>query len=365
MDVEKSLCYTLYMSILWRYAIHSYLRVFALSVCTFILVLIIARFKEIARFTALTGDFLQTGLFILYQIPTILPIAIPLSALIGALLLFQSLSRTHELTALRASGLSLPKILAPLLITSLFLTLLNFSINAEIAPLCRREGKSLIYYATTQNPLVLLQRQNLVKLKHAYLNMKVKDDETTKDLTLIVHNDTGQMLNLLSARRLRMKENKLVGTDLSIVSFIPKEDQFDTLLIENQSSMITNGNLLSSALKKNRPRIDLNALSLKMLKSSKKAKQARIEILRRISLSMAVFSFTLLGCAFGIEGGRTPSKKNLIVALLLTLTVLMSYLLGKELKNSHLLATLAFLIPHPLIAICSLIRLRHISRGQV
>src|SRR4051812_38356814 len=104
------------MPILWRYALQSYLRVFFLSVCTFITVLIVARFKEIARFTALTGDWSKTGLFIVYQIPSILPIAIPISALIASLLLFQRLSRTYELTALRASGLSLSTILTPLLL---------------------------------------------------------------------------------------------------------------------------------------------------------------------------------------------------------------------------------------------------------
>src|SRR5579872_4338640 len=114
------------MPILWRYALQSYLRVFSLSISTFIAVLIVARFKEIARFTALSGDWLKTGLYIVYQIPAILPIAIPISALIASLLLFQRLSRTFELTALRASGLSFRSILSPILFCSLLLTFFNF-----------------------------------------------------------------------------------------------------------------------------------------------------------------------------------------------------------------------------------------------
>src|SRR5690606_38884406 len=135
---EKIICYNFYMPILWRYALHSYLKVFLLSISTFIAVLLIARFKEIARFTAVTGDFSKTGLFILYQIPSILPIAIPISALITSLSLFQRLSRTHELTALRASGLSLFSLITPLLLCSSLLSILNFSICAEISPSCKR-----------------------------------------------------------------------------------------------------------------------------------------------------------------------------------------------------------------------------------
>jgi lipopolysaccharide export system permease protein len=357
------------MPILWRYALQSYLRVFSLSVCTFISVLIVARFKEIARFTALSGDWLKTGLFIVYQVPSILPIAIPLSALLASLLLFQRLSRTYELTALRASGIPLRTILAPLLLCSIFLSLFNFSICAQIAPFCRREGKTLIYHETTQNPLLLLQRQKLVKIKHAYLNMKVKDEETTKDLVLIVHNDSNQRLNLLLAKKLRMIGEELLGGDLTIVSYLNADSGFDSLIIENQSSMSTSAPLLSTALKRNRPRLDVNALDLKMLRikaqeNSKKAKPARVEILRRISLSMAAFSFTLLGCAFGIEEGRNPSRKNLFAALFLTLTVLVSYLLGKGLKEHVFLGTLAFLIPHPFIWLCSIFRLHRIAKGR-
>jgi lipopolysaccharide export system permease protein len=352
------------MPILWRYALQSYSRVFLLSVCTFIAVLIVSRFKDIARFTALCGDFGKTGLFILYHIPTILPIAIPISALIASLLLFQSLSRSFELTALRSSGLSLRKIVAPLLAISLLLSLLNFSICAEIAPYCRREGKTMIYHETTQNPLLLLQRQKLVKIKHAFLDMEVKDDETTKDLTLIVPNESTKRLSLLSARKLWIEREELIGKDLAVVSYIDSANGFDTLIIENQSTMSTAAPLLSTALKKNRPRLDINALSLKMLTLSAKAKPARIEILRRVSLSLAVFSFTLLGCAFGIEQGRNPSKKNLLFALLLTLSVLMSYLLAKELKNFPFFAILAFILPHPFIWFCSTLHLYRISKGR-
>lgn len=365
MDAKKRFCYTRNMSILWRYALQSYLHVFFLSVNTFIAVLIISRFKEIARFTALTGDFAMTGLFILYQIPTILPIAIPISALIASLLLFQKISRSFELTALRASGLSLKKIIAPPLGASLLLALLNFFICIEIAPFCRREAKTMLYHETSTNPLLLLQRQKLVKIKSAFLDMEVKDDETIKDLTLIVPNEGTGRLSLISARKLWLEKSELMGKELAVISYLKSEPGFDNLLLENQQIMTTSAPLLSNTLKRNRSRLDINALSFKMLRLHSKPKQAHIEMLRRISLSFAAFSFTLLGCAFGIEEGRNPSKKNLFYALLLTLSVLMSYLMAKGLKNSQSLALFAFLFPHPFIWLCSSIHLLRIAKGRI
>lgn len=223
----------------------------------------------------------------------------------------------------------------------------------------------MIYHETSPNPLLLLQRQKLVKIKDAFLDMEAKDDETVKDLTLIVPNEGTERLSLLSARKLWIEQEELVGKDLAIISYINANSGFDTLIIENQSTMSTSAPLLSNALKKNRPRLDINALNLKMLRLHSKPKQAYIEMLRRTSLSLAVFSFTLLGCAFGIEEGRNPTKKNLFFALLLTLTVLMSYLLGKELKNNQALAMLAFLLPHPFIWLCSTVHLFRITKGRI
>jgi lipopolysaccharide export system permease protein len=352
------------MMIFWRYALHNYLRVFLLSIATFIAILLIARFKDISRFTAVTGDFSKTGLFIFYQIPSILPITIPISALITSSSLLRGMSRTFELTALRASGLSLFSILSPILACSLLLSIVNFSVSAQFAPSCRRASKMLFFQETSQNPLLLLQRQKLVNLKHSYLDMRSENEETVKDLVLITYSANQKRLNLLCAEELNTSKTSLLGKNIGFVSYLPTPSGVDTLLIENQKSMETSAEFLSKAMKRTRPRLDVNGLDFKMLQISAKKRAAQVEMLRRISLSMAVFSFTLLGAAFGIEQGRNPSPKNLFFSLLLTMTVLLSYLLAKELKSSYILSICAFLVPHPFIWLCSTIHLFRISKGK-
>jgi lipopolysaccharide export system permease protein len=358
---------------LWRYLIQGYVRVLLLSVSTFLAVLIITRFKEIARFTALSGNWGKTAFFTSYQFPLILPIAIPISALIASFLLFQRLSRTHELMAIRACGLSLSTILAPVLFAAALFAAGNFSICAEIAPFCRRESKAMLYRETSANPLLLLERQQLLKIKHAYLNMKVEQEgKSARDVVLIAHNESNKRLTLLQARQLSVHGEELLGQDVAIISHLDSpNEEFDPLIIENQASMSTAAPILSQFLKKSQPRLEANALPLRMLilrselETNKIASSALVEILRRFSLSLAVFSFTLLGCAFGIENTRTASIRNLMMTLALTLTVLISYLMGKELKFLPILATCAFLLPHPLIWISSIHQLHKIARGRL
>src|SRR5207253_8898543 len=121
---------------------------------------------------------------------------------------------------------------------------------------------------------------------------------------------------------------------------------------ENQASMSTAAPILSLCLKKNLPRIQANAMPLRMLllqekiEQKKLASSARMEILKRTSLSLAVFSFTLLGCAFGMTTGRN-ARQSYFSTLLLALTVLATYLAGKEFKSYPILAICIFLLPHP------------------
>ncbi len=352
------------------------MRILSLSVATFLTVLIITRFKEIARFTALSGNIIQTFCFTAYQFPLILPIAIPISAFIASLLLLQRMSRSHELTALRASGCSLGLILAPLLFAAALLAIGNFSICAEIAPHCRKSSKAMLFRETSVNPLLLLERQQLVRIKNAYFNMQMQEEgKRASDLILIAENAAHKRLGLFMARELSVEgEKTLLGRDVTLISHLNEnhhleEDGFDPLIIDNQAWMSTAAPLLSQFLKRNRPRLETNAMSVRMLRlrslveRKKIASAASSEILRRVSLSLAVFSFTLIGATFGIEVGRTP-KRRIAVALALVLLILISFLSLKELKAYPLLALFVSLSPHLLSWVLSCHRLRQIAHGS-
>jgi len=326
--------------VLWRYLSFGYLKVFSLSVATFVWMLLVLRFKEIARFAALNGSWLKTGLFTVYQIPFILPMAIPLSALIAALLLFQRMSHEHEVTALRASGVGLGKVLIPVLMTAAFLSLGNWFMCAEIAPFCRRASKTLFYQETSENPLLLLQRQQLVKLKRTYLQFDVvKEGKRAKNVVLIAPNQ--DRLALVNAKTLTVRGEHLLGQDLALVSYLP-----NSLLIENQAHMSMAAPLLSNTLKKSRPRLDVASHGWSTVRSWP-------EKFRRMCLALAVFSFTVSGAVFGLEERRVRSRKNLLIALCLNLFVFVCYFLGKSCKHHPFVAGFVYLAPHPLLwAVC-------------
>ena len=89
---------------LWRYFLAQYCKALGVSLFGFIIILLSTRLEDIARLVSLGASFLPIVLYILYQIPYVLQLAVPISSLVASLFLFQRLSANNELTAIREIG---------------------------------------------------------------------------------------------------------------------------------------------------------------------------------------------------------------------------------------------------------------------
>ncbi len=361
------------MPIIWRYLLRSYFQVLLLCVSAFISVLIVLRFQEIARFATSGAPLLKVVLFALFQIPYILPIAVPISCLIAAMLLFQRLSHTQELTAFRTCGLGLKSILTPLLFAGFFLTIVNFTIASEISPRCRGKSKALIFEMATVNPLFLLQKESLIKLRNAYYDIGVlKANKYAEDVLLVVKNSSDR-LTVMSAKELELRGDLLKGEKVTFISSVdPKKGSgFDHLVIENQAEMNTKAANLSQFIHNVDWTESYEYMSLRTIlahdavakKTQQLSKSAKVEIARRISISLAAFTFTLIGVAFGMQIGRNRSKKGIFWAIGLASLFLVCFIMAKSLRHSPILSTVIYLLPHPIIILLSLRFLKTVREG--
>jgi lipopolysaccharide export system permease protein len=153
--------------------------------------------------------------FAVFTVPTAMPLAVLLSSLIA----FGNLGEHFELTAIKASGVSLVRVLRPIFFFVLVLTAFAFYANNDLVPKSALEAYSLLYDIKQKKPALDLREGafyngiNDISIK---VNKKFPDGITLKDVIVYDHRkndgnkevtiaDSGRMQTILNERYLKFE----------------------------------------------------------------------------------------------------------------------------------------------------------------
>ena len=161
------------MSILSRYLIrlHVVPFLFALGALTSLMLL-----NQIAkRFGDLAGKGLPWGVIVevfALSIPFIVAMTLPMAVLVAVLYASTRLAADSEVTALRAGGISLWRILRPLLLAGGVLTLLAFAFSDHILPRTNHQLRTLYSDIARKKPTFSLKEQVINEVQRSRLFLR-------------------------------------------------------------------------------------------------------------------------------------------------------------------------------------------------
>ncbi len=281
--------------------------------------------------------FEQILTFLAYILPFSLTFTIPWGFLTAVLLVFGKMSAENELIALRANGVSIPRITLPVLVLALLSVGVCLWINIDVAPRAQAAMKAELYHIATSNPLAMFGSDKVIE-DFPGKKIYVERNEGAELFNLLVYemNEDYLPVKVVFAHRGRIETDR-EKKEILLQIFEARYEQRDSAAPENLMKIqiaMAQENTLPISLKELSEKKGmgsmtaaellerLNADSRKSAREEEEDRSAvRTEVSKRFAYALASFAFALVGVPLAI----TAHRKETSVGFLLSLGVAVTY----------------------------------------
>jgi lipopolysaccharide export system permease protein len=293
--------------------------------------------------------------------------ALPMGMLTATLLVFGRFSADQELTAVRASGISLLSLVSPILLLSVALCALSALVNMEVGPRCRVAYNNILFNLKAQVSVAMLPEGRFIKEVPGYIfHVEKNRSGDLQDVMVWVLKDETNIVTYVRAARGKLevdapkKQASLVLYDGKIVDFLdgrtipasfaelpyplPWGGSQQAAFHPNISDM-TYRQLCDEMHdwdQRLSGQVSRRKLSKEQLQAKKReleklvgdpTSQIRFKIHQQVAFSFACLGFTLVGIPLGIRMHRRETNVGIAVALVLVAVYYSFILLGQSLDN--------------------------------
>ncbi len=162
---------------------------------------------------------------LVYMATSLVPMALPLAVLLSSIMTFGSLGENYELVALKASGISLYRIMEPLIVVILFLTIGAFFFANNVLPVANLKLYSLLYDIRKAKPEMVFKEGIFTNDLEGY---SIKIDR--------INNETGMMYDLLIYTHKEGSGNyEVTRADSGLMNTLPGEAQMQLVLFHGHT----------------------------------------------------------------------------------------------------------------------------------
>jgi len=300
-------------------------------------------------------------------VPFVWVFALPMAMLTSVLLVFGRFSADQELTAIRASGISILSITTPVLLLSLLLCAVSAFVNLEMAPRCRVAYVNLRFKLGAGLLPALLPEGHYITEFPGYVfylgknedgnlqDVMVLQSEHEANILMTILAPRGKLvrdvpnkqiiLELYDAKSVRIENGRVQTSSgdctlpplalapegkasqkpgLRDMTFFQLQDELDDL--ENRFHSSPAGHSSAGATSNGQ------RLALKQ-QLDKMTSPVRVQIHRQVAFSFACFGFTLIGIPLGIRVHRRETNVGVAIALVLVLIYYSFVVLGQALAT--------------------------------
>lgn len=264
---------------------------------------------------------------LIYEVPKIVGKALPVGLLLGTLFTFDKLTKDSELTVLRGIGLSFWRIVYPIIVVSIFISVLCFSLYNTLIPYSEKKINQLKgeSYETHFIYTVKAEKDDLKKIiiVPRYYNNQISNP-LVLNFDSSQYTDTSVLSSIMKAQYAVYTKDKWViykvknyklGRD-GVFKNISNVEQIEVL---NGEKANTAFKIMSYSTKRDR---ELNNREIteyiRMLKSENLNDEYRFMLnkyLQRYFHSAICVLFAILGCLLGFSKPREQKLVNFVIGI--------------------------------------------------
>ncbi|MEW6156184.1 MAG: LptF/LptG family permease [Verrucomicrobiota bacterium] len=323
-------------------------------------------------------------------IPFVMVFALPMGMLTATLLVFGRFSADQELTAVRASGISLVALITPVLLLSVVLSGVCAAFNMQIAPQCRVAYKRMLAnLGVEQSAGLLIEDRFIDDIPGYIIYVRKRHGNDLRDVRFY-ELQTNEIVRRVSAPRGRV----IFDATAKTISFELKEAIIETRLISEsapENAVETNAPPAAPEIKwqplfgdyqtdpidlraliKPERKVKISEMSYTQLQEEIRRREqqgidatpAQVHLHRQVAFSFASIGFTLVGIPLGIRAHRRETNIGVAISLMLVLIYYSFVILGQALEARPEFAPhLILWLPNFLFQAVGAVLLWRVNRG--
>jgi len=297
-------------------------------------------------------------------IPFVWVFALPMGMLTATLLIFGRFSADQELTAVRASGISLLALISPILLLSLALCAVSALVNMDLGPRCRVAYTKMLFELKVELSNVQMPEGRFIKDFPGYIFYVEKNrkgslqhvmvfqlkDET--NIVMSVEAPRGQVdvdtvnrqinLHLYDSHGFAMSDGRPAPISGEATLQVPLGKPQTRQPSVDDMTFVELVNELHEVERRINLPVSLGNLTAEQLRARKKdwdkqlkdwTAPIRFHMHRQVAFSFACFGFTLVGIPLGIRVHRRETNVGIAIALLLVAIYYCFILVGQSLNT--------------------------------
>lgn len=283
----------------------------------------------------------QIARYFLYSVPSMISMSLPMATLIAALLSLGNLSRHNEIIAMRAGGVSLVKIVAPLFVGGLLISILGFANNEFVMPTYSSRATYIRKVEIEKSQQRVMFQQSKLWLRgpeNSIVNIELVSPNRNEMLGLNIYklNDDYSVRERISAGSLAWEngawrlKNSLTYTQVDeAVQSRPSDNEIFNI-VENPDDL---GMIVKKSQEMNFPEMWDYVKRLRL--SGYKAVKYEVDLHSKLAYPLASLLMIMISIPFGIHTVRSGGAgKGIALAVAIAAVYWVLTSVGASLGNS-------------------------------